>query len=391
MKSFNVYQPTEIRFGLGRLNEIGSVVKIYGQRCLLVTGHTSQSKYVLYDKVKQQLKEAGVQVFHFDKVITNPTTDIVKEGVRLAAETNVNVVVGLGGGSSIDTAKAIAVGVTHTGSIWDYRIFGSKEITSKTLPIIAIPTTSGTGSHVTPVAVITNPAENFKSALISPFLCPRVCIVDPQLMLTVPKYMTAATGFDAFAHAFESYIHIKSSFYTDLLAREAIRLIIKYLPKAVKNGTDLEARTWLAWADTLAGICISNAGTVLPHGIAMAIGGHAPKVHHGEALAAIYLECMSFSCDSSPEKFATLGRMLNPELEKAPDLVAARKSVEEMKKFLRTIDLYVDLKSLGVSKNELNAIAEDSMKLPDYQVNPRVPTFDDVLAILEQSYERKTI
>jgi alcohol dehydrogenase class IV len=153
----------------------------------------------------------------------------------------------------------------------------------------------------------------------------------------------------------------------------------------------LEARTWLAWADTLAGICISNAGTVLPHGIAMAIGGHAPKVHHGEALAAIYLECMSFSCDSSPEKFATLGRMLNPELEKAPDLVAARKSVEEMKKFLRTIDLYVDLKSLGVSKNELNAIAEDSMKLPDYQVNPRVPTFDDVLAILEQSYERKTI
>jgi len=388
MKFFNFHQPTQVRFGEGRLDEVGEVVGSYGQHCLLVTGHTSKAKLPIYEKVKTQLRKKGISVFHFDGVITNPTTGIAEEGARLAVEHNVDVVLGLGGGSSMDTAKAIAVGATHPGKVWDYRLFGEKKITNKTLPVIAVPTTSGTGSQVTPVAVITNPAEKFKSALVSPFLCPRACIVDPQLMLTVPERVTASTGFDAFAHAFESYIHKNASPYTDLLAVEAMRIIVKYLPLVVEDGSNKEARAWMAWADTLAGLCISNAGTTLPHGIAMAIGGHAPHVLHGEALAAIYPEFMRYTYGSSMEKFATLGRILNPELESVPDEVAASKSCEEMEKFLQKINMRFDLKQLNVPEDELASIAADSVKLPDYKVNPRVATVDEIAEILTRSYAR---
>jgi len=365
MKFFNFHQPTQVRFGEGRLDEVGEVVGNYGQRCLLVTGHTSKAKLPIYEKVKTQLRKKGISVFHFDGVITNPTTDIAEEGARLAVEHNVDVVLGLGGGSSMDTAKAIAVGATHSGKVWDYRLFGEKKISNKTLPVIAVPTTSGTGSQVTPVAVITNPAEKFKSALVSPFLCPRACVVDPQLMLTVPERVTASTGFDAFAHAFESYIHKNASPYTDLLAVEAMRIIAKYLPIVVNDGSNKEARAW-----------------------AMAIGGHAPNVLHGEALAAIYPEFMRYTYDSSVKKFATLGRILNPELEGIPDELAASKSCEETEKFLQKINMWFGLKQLNVPEDELASIAADSVKLPDYKVNPRVATVDEIVEILTRSYAR---
>jgi len=388
MKPFNFYQPTQIRFGEGRLDEVERVVRMYGRRCLLVTGHTSEAKLPLYEKVKRILQKAGIEVFHFDSVATNPTTEIVDKGVQIARERNVDVVLGVGGGSSMDVAKAIAVGVTHSGSVWDYRLFAGKEITDKTLPIIAVSTTSGTGSQVTPVSVITNPAEGFKSALVSPLLCPRVCIVDPQLMVTVPEHITASTGFDAFTHAFESYIHINASVYSDLLALEAMKIIKKHLPLVIKDGSNKDARSQVAWADTLAGICISNAGTTLPHGIGMAIGGHAPHVLHGEALAAIYPEFMRYTYNSSVRKFASLGRILNPELEGIPDELAASRSCEEAEKLLQKIDMWFDLKQLNVPEDELAAIAADSVKLPDYKANPRVPTTDEILKILKRSYSR---
>ena len=388
MKSFNWLQPTQILFGWGRLDEIGLLTRKYGQRCLLVTGHTSKAKAPIYERIMEILELKDVKVTHFDGVVTNPTTEIVTEGVKIAREHGVEVVLGVGGGSSMDVAKAIAVGATHSGTVWDYRLFSEEEITDKTLPILAIPTTSGTGSQVTPVSVITNPEEEFKSALVSPFLFPRACIVDPQLMMTVPKHITASTGFDAFAHAFESYIHVDASVYTDLLAIEAMRIIRQYLPLVLQNGADKEARSQLAWADTLAGICISNAGTTLPHGIGMAIGGHAPHVLHGEALAVVYPEFMRYTYTAAIEKFATLGRILNPQLQDAPDDVAASKSCDAMDSFLKEIGMWFNLKDLKISKRELLDIAADSLKLPDYKVNPRVATKDEILEILNRSYNR---
>ena len=195
---------------------------------------------------------------------------------RWPVGTQADVVVGLGGGSSMDTAKAIAVEATHEGTCWDY-LFDKAEPTDKTLPVIAVTTTSGTGSHVTQVAVATNTQLRTKSYLCHPLLFPKIAIVDPELVLTAPRQVTAMTGWDAFTHAFEAYVHKNCSPYVALMAREAIGLVAANLPPLLEDLSNLERRTALAWADTLAGLCIANAGVTLPHSV-----GHG----HQRALAA---------------------------------------------------------------------------------------------------------
>ncbi len=388
MKSFDYSQPTDIRFGWGRVKEVGDIIVQFGEKCLLVTVPVADALAPVFEKVKKSLEGVGVEVFHFKGVVSNPTTDSVNKGAEMAIKNKADVVLGVGGGSSMDTAKAIAVGATHEGEAWDYRLFSDKKITEKRLPIIAITTTSGSGSQVTPVSVVTNSAEKSKFALVDKLLCPRVCIVDPQLMVTVPKHITASTGFDVFTHAFESFIHKNASIYTDMHALEAIRRVVKYLPVVLEDGANKETRTEMAWADTLAGLCISNAGTTLPHGIGMAIGGHVPNIMHGEALAIIYPEFMRYTYKSAIQKFAIIGSLLNPELENVSDEVAAEKSCEEMDKFLKKIGMYLTLEELNVPEEELFAIADDTMKLPDYSVNPRVATRDEVLKMLKKRYRK---
>jgi alcohol dehydrogenase class IV len=386
-KSFNYFQPTEIRFGTGRLKELGQVTKRFGQKCLLVTVPIFPEFEMTFARAQASLKEAGVEVAHFDGVIPNPTVDVVSQGAELARKSGAEVVIGFGGGSSMDTAKAIAVEATHSGSCWDYLYFRETQPTEKTLPIIAVPTTSGTGSHVTQVAVVTNTAERNKSALYNSILYPKVAIVDPELMLTMPPEITAATGFDAFTHAFESYINPNGSPYTDLLAAEAIRIIVQTLPEAVQDGQNIEYRIRMAWADTLAGLSIANAGVTLPHGIAMAMSGLYPHIAHGQALASVYPAIVRFSWKYAPEKFAFLGRQLRPEEKDLSDEAAAMMAVEALEAFLQAIGLRKSLKELGVPENELDLLAERSLVLPDYKSHPYVVNLEEVRKLLEESYE----
>ncbi len=387
MNSFNYYQPTEILFGKGRLKEAGKVASKFGCRCLLVTVPAFQEIEPALQLIKSVLKENGIEVVHFDKVIPNPTTEVVSAGAKLARETKVEFVIGLGGGSSIDTAKAIAVEATHQGSCWDYLYFRQTQPTERTLPIIAIPTTSGTGSNVTAVAVVTNPLERSKSALSSPRLFPQVSIVDPELMLTLPPYMTAVTGFDAFSHAFESYITPKCSPYTEILAMESIKVIFRYLDAAVRDGQDLEARGKMAWADTLAGLCIANSAVTLPHGIAMALSGMYPQVAHGQALASIYLPIMRFSLKYATEKFATIARLLNPAAAAINDKEAARKFLDQLEEFIESLGIRKSLKEIGVIKSELPLLAKTSLVLPDYTNHPYIVSISEVEELLNESYE----
>ncbi|MBW1902850.1 MAG: iron-containing alcohol dehydrogenase, partial [Deltaproteobacteria bacterium] len=358
MKEFNYYQPTDIKFGQGRVGEIGQIVSEWGKRCLLVTVPIFPDFEGLIRKVKQSLEESGIAVAHFDEVIPNPTTEVVSDGTRMARSHNADVVIGLGGGSSMDTAKAIAVEATHEGTCWDYLFFRDTQPTEKTLPVITITTTSGTGSQVTQVAVVTNPAEKNKSALYHPLIFPKVSIVDPELMVTVPKHITASTGFDVFAHAFESYLNLNGSPYTDLMSVEAIRLVAAHLPQAVKNGEDKEARTLMAWADTLAGLSIANAGVTLPHGIGMAIGGNYPHVKHGEALAVVYPAILRYTYRAAPGKFARVTNLFNPSMKNLPDEEAAARFCSIMEDFLKEIGMSFCFEDLKVPKEELRALAE---------------------------------
>jgi alcohol dehydrogenase class IV len=386
MKTFNYYQPTEIRFGRGRLAEIGSVVSRYGRRALLVTVADEPAFRGLFTKAKSFLAEAKIAVTRFDGAMPNPTTRVVTAGARLAREFKADVVVGVGGGSSLDTAKAIAVEATHPGTAWDYLFFRKTQPTAKTLPVVTITTTSGTGSHVTQVAVITNPDEKNKSALYHPLLFPRASLVDPDLMITMPSRVTAATGFDVFAHAFESYINPGGSPYTDLMALDALAIVSKFLPKAVSNGKDLEAREQMAWADTLAGLCIANSGVTLPHGIGMAVGGLYPHVPHGEALAAVYPAVLRYTYKALPAKFATVGKIFDKKLAGVEDLRAAEGACVAVIRFLKRIGLNLNLRGLRVPKEELEALAIQSLVLPDYKNHPRIATHSDVLEILGQSH-----
>jgi alcohol dehydrogenase class IV len=388
MRNFNFYQPTRIAFGWGRVNEIGKTISRNGTRCLLVTVKPFPSLQPLFDKVKKLCAEAGVEIFHFDGVIPSPTTENVNKGSEIAKKNNVDVILGVGGGSSIDTAKAISVGATHEGKAWDYRL-GQKRIENeKLLPIIAVPTTAGTGSEVTTMSVIKDPILKFKSALADWNLCPRVSIIDPELTLTLPPHITASTGFDTFCHAFESYNHKNASNFIDILCLDAMKKVIANLPIAVKDGSNREAREALSWASTLGGICITNAGTTLPHGIAMAIGGHTSNIMHGEALAMLYPEITRWTWKNAILKYSIIARLFNPELNNKSDDIAAEQLSDEIERFLKEIEMRINLKDRNVPESELNAIGEDSMKLRNYTVHPKIASLEEINDLIKKSYMR---
>jgi len=385
MNNFKYFQPTEIRFGAGRLAEVGEAVARYGRRCLIVTVPEFPDFTSVIARVKASLAAQGVAFAHFDRVIPNPTTEVVSAGAGMALDFEADVVLGVGGGSSLDTAKAVAVEARHPGTSWDYLFFRDRQPTEQTLPVVAVTTTSGTGSHVTQVAVVTNPEEKTKSALYHPYLYPKISLVDPELVLTAPAHVTATTGFDVFAHAFESFINPGGSAYTDLLAYEALRIVADSLPAAVRNGADLEARTAMAWADTLAGLAIANAGVTLPHGIGMAMGGLYPHVAHGEALACIYPAILRYSWEAAPKKFAAVARLFDGMLAGNGDAAAAEAFSGIVETFLRTIGLRIGLEDLKIPEEELKALARESLVLPDYKNHPRIAGQEDILSILKES------
>lgn len=389
MKSFDYYQPTEIKFGSGRIDEIGEIVSDYGKSCLLVTVEPFPALEPLFDKIKKNIEGAGVKVSHFTSVVPNPTTQSITEGAKASKEAEADVVLGVGGGSSMDTAKAISVEATHEGTAWDY-IWSSDTQPQKErcLPIISVSTTSGTGSQVTQVAVLTNTKEKYKSAIFHPAIFPDVALVDPELVMTVPEHITASTGFDVFCHSFESMLNPGNSPYIEMMAKDAISLVRKYLPVVVKDGSNKEGREAMAWADTLAGLCIANAGVTLPHGIGMAIGGFHPKVMHGEALSVVYPEFMRYTYSSAVPHFAAIGRIFNPTLESESDDSAAEKSCEEMDKFLKEIGMYFGLSDFGVKEDELDELAKQCMVLPDYKANPKVADLNDMKEILSSAMNR---
>lgn len=385
---FSVHIPTRVHFGRGTLGRLGDIVSAYGRRCLLVTGPSEGSIKHLLPRIMDILSDAGIDVAHFDGVIPNPTTDTIAAGARMASEHRADVVLGVGGGSSMDAAKAIAVEATHPGSCWDYLFYREAKPTDKTLPVIAVSTTSGTGSQVTQVSVVTHTESRDKSALYNDLLFPREAIVDPELMLSVPGHVTACTGFDAFTHAFESVVHVNTTPFVDMLAWEAITLVLTHLPAALEDGSSIEARSALAYADTLAGICIALVGVTLPHGVGMAIGGMYPHIAHGEALALNYPAFMRFTYASATRPFARLGRLLNPALESVGDEAAAEASCGEMDQFLKRIGLWMGLSDKQVPRDELPALAAQSMVLPDYENNPRIATDTEMLELLQACFTR---
>lgn len=382
---FDYYQPTELLFGRGRVKELGEVARRFGNRVLLVTVKEVPALKKQFAMVKSILTEAGLEFAHYDGVIPNPTIDSIAAGARMARELGAHSVIGLGGGSSMDSAKAIAVEATHEGSCWDY-LFYKKAPTSKTLPVIAVSTTSGTGSQVTQVAVITNPETRDKSAIFHSNVFPKVSIVDPELMATLPLSVTRSTGFDVLCHAFESTLHPNCDPIVELMAWDAIERVAMNLPRVLADGSDIEARESMAWADTMGGYCIASAGVTLPHGMGMAIGGMYPRIAHGQSLAIVYPAFCQFTWKAAIPQFARLVRILDCSLESATDADAAERSCAVVDAFLRKIGLRIGLADFNAPESELEALAQQCVVLPDYTNNPRVATPLEMLSLVRESY-----
>ena len=327
--SFNFFTPTQLIFGSGRLEELKEVAPKYGSKCLLVCRPLEGSLKLTYQRVENLLNSVNVKVIFFDEIIPNPTIEGIEKGVITAVKNQVDFVLGVGGGSVMDSAKLIALlhnpeGVINWGKALISYDHPFNYVASKqhTLPSIAVSTTSGTGSQCTQAAVISDNQKKEKITLFHLDLFPKVAIIDPELMTSVPKGVTAATGFDAFTHAFESYLGGRTSPLTKQMSFQAIELVIENLPKAIKEPNNIEYRTKLAWADTLAGMCLSNGGADLPHPLGEIIGGICPRIAHGETLAMVYPSFLEYKKNIAPDKFKEIAVFLG--LKKDPSELSSK-------------------------------------------------------------------
>lgn len=376
---FDYCQPTRIHFGAGRIQEIGKICRRYGDICLMVSTPDEPLR-PLYEKIKSLLSEQGIWTVHFDQVSPNPSVEMVQEGFEKLKESRASFVLGVGGGSSIDTAKTLAFTNGKETIDWDELFcrysspYENYESYSDTvLPLITVPTTSGTGSQVTQAAVITRGKE--KITFYHPQNFSRECILDPELMLTLPNRITASTGFDAFTHAFESYINPRASRYSEMDSVEAMRLVVENLPKVLKDPKNLEYRSNLSMADTLAGRALANSGAQAPHPLSEIIGGitHLP---HGEALAVVFPAFIRHSTEQNREKYEKVAKIFCEEAKKAEELYGLLVS------FLKEIGLYRTMKELKVNREEF----EEMLKSPILDVLP-FGSRAELETILRESYE----
>lgn len=390
MEGFSFYQPTKLYFGCGRLSMLGGLTASYGKSCLLVTTPNSEEVLrPLYDRVKALLEEAGVRVVHFDEVVPNPDIRGIEKAVRLVREEKLEVILGVGGGSSLDTAKAVSLFWELESIDWqevfshysspteDYELPGSC-----VLPMIAVPTTAGTGSELTQAMILSDQAHNDKECVYHRAAFPKAAVIDPELTKTLPPYPTAVTGFDAFTHAFESYMRELASPYTRLLGQEAMREIIATLPKLIKEPANLAYRETMSRAAAFAGISLSNASATIPHPLSEVIGGVAPRIAHGQCLACLYPGFLRFQVGQTPEKCAQVARLFDPALEKVSDEEAAACLPRQMETFLREIGLFHTLKDLGVTEEQYEEMRGNFV----FNVLPFAPK-ETLLGILQASYQ----
>ncbi len=392
--TFDYYMPTRILFGAGRLRELATTPYLPGKKALIVTSAgTSMKKYGYLEQVIGFLHENDVDSVVFDKIIPNPIATHVAEGAAMAKEHQCDFVIGLGGGSSIDSAKSIAVMAKNPGEYWDYINGGSgkgKLPENGALPIVAITTTAGTGTEADPWTVITKTETNEKIGWGKDCTFPVLAIVDPELMLTVPPKLTAYQGMDVMFHSVEGYLATVHQPASDFYALEAIRLIVQYLPVAVKDGQNIEGRSALAWANTAAGIVESLSSCISHHSLEHAISAYYPDVPHGAGLIMTSAAYFSYLAERSPDRFADMAKAMGADVASLSETEKPFAFITALKKLIENIGMKeLRLSSFGVRKDEAQKIAENSFYAMGglYEKNPVELTVDDVVKIFEKCFE----
>lgn len=392
MKTFTTYIPTRIIFGAGSLNKLASI-KLPGKKALIVTtGGTSVKKYGYLDRIISLLKQNGVEAVVFDKVLPNPIRKHVMEAAELARLEKCDFVIGLGGGSPIDTSKSVAIMANNPGDYWDYIASGSglgKAIPNPPLPIIAVTTTAGTGTEADPWTVITHEERNEKIGFGYDGTFPVLAIVDPELMLTVPAQLTAYQGFDALFHSTEGYLANIATPISDLYALKSINLIASYLPIAVKDGNNIEARTQVALANTLSGMVESTSSCISEHSMEHAMSAFFPELPHGAGLIMISLAYYTHCAKTAPQRMIDMAEQMGVDTKALPEEKRPYAFVEALRKL--QADCGVDnlkMSDFGIKESDLPKLVENARHTMGglFTLDPVALSDEDVLNIYKQSY-----
>ena len=387
--NFDFNNPTRILFGSGKLSELGNQPMPGKKALLLMSGGKSAKVSGAYERTVEQLHKAGVEIAEFAKVMENPLKDMLMEGAAFAKENDCDFIVALGGGAVLDSAVAIAAMVTNPGDLWDYVNGGTgkgQPLVNPGLPIVTITLTAGTASEINCWGVISNPETHEKIGFGYPELTPVLAVVDPELMKTVPAKYTAYQGFDALFHNTEVMMSNGVNILSETIALSAIENIARYLPRAVKNGSNLEAREHIAYGSTMAGIAMQLTSTTAQHSMEHAMSAYHHNLPHGAGLIMISVEFARFfierhACD---EQFIKMARVMGmPEAEKAEDFLVALAKLQEACGVAE-----LKMSDYGIQKDECMTLAVNARETMGglFQANPCPMSDEECAGIFEKAY-----
>lgn len=382
---FEFYLPVEVLFGEGSVERVGEVAKRFGYRAIVITGRKSTKENGALERVIESLRKNGAEeVIVFDQVEPNPTDKTVNKASEIVVKEKVDYIVGLGGGSALDSAKAVSIVSSNEGYAWDYVNYpeGPRLIAFLNRPVICIPTTAGTGSEVNRYSVLSNPIRKEKLVISHSLNYPKVAIIDPTLTLSMSPRLTAITGIDALMHCLEALTNKVENPFAEELAIRAIKLIKEWLPVAVSEPENLRARTYMSYSAMLAGIAIDKKRVALIHGMEHPVSAHYPQVAHGEGLAALAPAVTDFNYKGNPDKYALFAELMGYEPK-------PHKAVIALQDFLERVGLRLSLKELGVEREKIERLTEDVYMLSRslFDINPVEPDLESVKRLYELAYE----
>lgn len=385
MQTFQFKAPSVIVNGPGAAKEVGSFAKGLGKKALIVTDNLLE-KIGLLNEIKKALEVAGIPFTTYDKVVTEPTMDYTGEGLKIYQEVKADFLIAVGGGSPIDTAKGISALATNPAKMSDFE--GANKIPNPGAPLIAIPTTAGTGSEVTQFTIITDTTRDVKMLIASPSVMPRVALVDPMMTLLMPQGITAGTGLDALTHAIEAYVSVKAQPITDALALHAIRLISGNLRQAWCNGNNIEARTNMMTGALEAGLAFSNASVALVHGMARPIGAYF-HVSHGTSNAALLPTVIEFSIPGNPKRYVDIAEAMGEVTERLSIIDGAYLAAKAVKRLNDDLKIPT-LRGLGVDEKKFHSIvsqmAADAIASGSPGNNPRKATTEEIVELYRKAF-----
>jgi alcohol dehydrogenase len=382
-QTFNFFPvPTDVHFGPGIVQTLPARVQSFGaKKAFIVTDPGLRAAGIL-DRLVALLEAADIDADVCDRVKPDSGSKLIDGTTDQFKQSGAGVIIGIGGGSSLDTAKAVAALATNPGPCLDY--VGVHKVHNRPLPMIAIPTTAGTGSEVTFWSVFTDEGSDLKVAIGSFLIYPAIALCDPELTLNLPASLTASTGMDALAHAIECYTNNACQPISGALALEAIALIGKHLRSAVLNGRNIESRYAMMLASTMAGIAMNPTRLGLAHALAMPLGSWGLHVPHGVVLAMLLPHAMEFNYLAEPDRFVDVAQALGQPIEGLSRLAAAASAVEAVRALARDIEIPASMSSYGLEDRHVKPVVDEAMKSGNIQANPRKVAPVDLERILRK-------